>query len=361
MKKIIILLMLVTSVIQAQQITLRAFGDSANHWYNFTNNNSLISPAVNQQKYSDLSYIDISNNILYFQRANGGWMKNYDMTAILTPDQIDTLIATKSNVNTTFDNGCTYGHIEYLSGAYTITKDDRYKDACIRGINFILTAQYQNGGWSQNYPIQENYTQNITFNDGATIGIMKLFKDIRILLSYQKGLFLITQLQIKRQGIPTAWAQQYDEVSLTPSWGRSYEPPSICSDESCTILEFLMSIDNPSNEIINSVQFGMTWLGKTAISDIRVETFDALPLISEYKVKPITTDRRVVQKIGAQKMWSIFYRVSDDKLIFCDRDGSIKDSFSDLERERRVGYAWYTYKPLVTFRVYEVWQKKWLK
>ena len=45
-------------------------------------------------------------------------------------------------------------------------------------IEFILTAQYANGGWPQFYPLQKNYSRYITFNDDAMAGIMFLLKDI---------------------------------------------------------------------------------------------------------------------------------------------------------------------------------------
>src|SRR5665811_2154727 len=85
---------------------------------------------------------------------------------------------TKDQLNTTFDNSTTYTHIDYLAQVYTLTKKEKYKDACLKGINFVLSAQYPNGGWPQYFPLEENYSRRITFNDGAYIGIMEMLKKI---------------------------------------------------------------------------------------------------------------------------------------------------------------------------------------
>jgi len=101
------------------------------------------------------------------------------MQAILLPKQVDSLVRTKNQTHTTFDNSTTYTHIEYLAKAYSLTYIEKYKDACIKGISFVLDAQYANGGWPQYFPIEKgNYSRRITFNDGAYIGIMEMLKKI---------------------------------------------------------------------------------------------------------------------------------------------------------------------------------------
>ena len=100
------------------------------------------------------------------------------MRAVLTPKQINDVVKTKSNTHTTFDNATTYTHIYYLAQVYTETKIEKYKDACLKGIDFIFKAQYSNGGWPQYFPLEEGYSRHITFNDGAYMGIMNLLKKI---------------------------------------------------------------------------------------------------------------------------------------------------------------------------------------
>src|SRR5258707_686322 len=86
----------------------------------------------------------LKKKILLYQQPNGGWPKNYDMLAILSDDQKKRLADHKDADRTTFDNGSTYAQIEYLAKAYTLAGNNQYKDAALRGIHFILQAQYGN-------------------------------------------------------------------------------------------------------------------------------------------------------------------------------------------------------------------------
>lgn len=137
-------------MLQAQQTfnieNVSAFADSKHHWLDITDKDKVVSPLKDQQFYKPSDFREIADNILLYQQPNGGWAKNYDILAILTDDQKKALAQHKDEKHTTFDNGATYNHVEYLAKAYTITKDDRYKDAALRGLQFILKAQYDNGG-----------------------------------------------------------------------------------------------------------------------------------------------------------------------------------------------------------------------
>ncbi|MFX6717068.1 pectate lyase, partial [Acinetobacter baumannii] len=81
---------------------------------------------------------------------------------ILTPEQKSAVAAQKNVLNTTFDNGTCYTHIRALAIAYALVKDEQYKAAALRGLNYILEAQYANGGWPQYYPLENNYSRYIT-------------------------------------------------------------------------------------------------------------------------------------------------------------------------------------------------------
>jgi len=96
-------------------ISTNPFADGTNHWYNISDESNIVNPVPNQPKYPESEYTKIADNILYFQRDNGGWPKNYDMRAALTPEQINQVIETKSVYHTTFDNATTYTHIYYLA------------------------------------------------------------------------------------------------------------------------------------------------------------------------------------------------------------------------------------------------------
>lgn len=372
---VLALFSLVLTAQNNSEISTKPFTDGVNHWYNIPDKTNIVNPIPNQPTYEEWDYTKIADNIINFQRNNGGWPKNYDMKAILTPEQIKAVVSTKSDSHTTFDNATTYTHIYYLAQVYTATKTKKYKNACLKGIDFILEAQYANGGWPQYFPLEKGYSRHITFNDGAYIGVMNLLKKIitnnpnfafiddqtkaKVTTAYQKGIDCILNMQIKDQGKLTAWCQQHDEVTLLPAWARKFEPPSICNGESAEIVSFLMDIDNPNEKIITSIQSAVKWFSDSKIYNTRIETFNAPEFDSNYHAKPVSIDRRVVIDSTAAPIWTRYYELNSERPLFCDRDSKYLYSLAEVGRERRVGYAWYTYNPDKILKVYPKWQKKW--
>ena len=354
-------------------ISTKPFSDGVNHWYFINDKTNIVNAVPNQPKYDESEYTKIADNILYFQRDNGGWPKNYDMRAILTPEQINDVVKTKSVLHTTFDNSTTYTHIYYLAQVYTQTKIEKYKDVCLKGIDFILEAQYPNGGWPQYFPLEKGYSRHITFNDGAYMGIMNLLGKIvqndpnlsfvdsetknKVSIAYEKGIDCILKTQISDHGKLTAWCQQHDEITLLPAWARKFEPPSVSNAESVDIVLFLMKIENPSEQIIRSVQGAIKWFSDSKIYNTRVETFQAPEFDSKYK--KVTDDRRVVIDSTAPPIWTRYYELGTGRPLFCDRDSVYLYSLAEVSRERRSGYAWYTYNPEKALKKYPEWQKKW--
>src|SRR5258706_13107533 len=124
-----------------QSIDLGIFSDASNHWYAIPDKGTVIFPRPGHPRYTANDVAAIADNILLYQKDNGGWPKNYDMQAILTSEQKDSLVKDKHVLNTTFDNRSTYSHIACLANIYTVTKIEKYKEAALKGLDFILSAQ----------------------------------------------------------------------------------------------------------------------------------------------------------------------------------------------------------------------------
>jgi PelA/Pel-15E family pectate lyase len=354
------------------EIDTNDFYNSKHHWYDIYEKKNVINPEPNQPRYKPTQIKEIADNVLLYQRDNGGWPKNYDMQAILTKEQEEKLIEAKSVPYTTFDNCTTYSHIKYLAKAYEITKDKRYKDAALGGIDFVLSAQYLNGGWPQYFPLQSNYSKHITFNDNVMPGIMAMLKDIldnkpyysfvdagrrgKIKIAFDKGLDCILKCQIIDDGKLTGWCQQHDANSLRPAWARAYEPPSICNREGANVVLFLMSIDKPGKEVINSVQAAVKWFEDSEITGTRVEEFNTPPFQTPLRL--LKTDWKVVEDKNAPPIWTRFYELGTHKPLFSNRQSELLYSMAEVDRERRA-YGWYTYEPQKVLDEYPAWQKKW--
>lgn len=356
---------------KAIKIDTEAFGDNSRHWYGIAEPSNIINPKLNQLKYKSTDIKQVADNILLYQKNNGGWPKNYDVMAVLTPTQKDSLAQAKNELNTTFDNGTTYTHITCLAEVFTVTKAEKYKIAALKGLDFIISAQYANGGWPQYYPLENNYSRHITYNDGVFEGIMQVLKSVvdhdptytfvnqqrrqKLQSAYQKGLNCIIKTQIIDNGIPTAWCQQHDEITLQPAWARAFEPPSICNGESADLVLFLMSIDHPKPEIIQVIKTAVAWFKTSAIQNTRVKTVQAPTMQTKFRVSK--TDKVVETDPIAPQIWTRYYELKTHKPLFCNRDSKVVYSLAEVDRERRDGYGWYTYSPQKVLNAYPAWEK----
>ena len=358
---------------QYEPIDISQFYNSAHHWYDINADDNIIEPKKDQPRYKPNQIREIAENILLYQKNNGGWPKNYDMLAILNDEQKDSLLAAKNIFNTTFDNWTTHPQVEYLAQTFLQTRENKYQQACLKGIYFILSVQYPNGGWPQYFPDTSGYRKYITFNDGVMAGIMTVLKNIlekepqysfvkdgslkEIKEAYEKGLACILNCQIKSNGRLTAWGQQHDNIDLRPQWARAFEPSAICNGESVDVVLFLMSIENPSEKIINSVQSTVRWFEDSKIMGIRIETKRVEPV--EYRWSTISIDRVVVEDPEAKPIWTRYYELDTERPLFCNRDSKVVYSLAEVHHERRGGFTWYTYDPQTVLDKYPAWQNKW--
>lgn len=353
-------------------IDVSGFRDSEYHWKDITDHEQVIVPNKDQQSYQPAEVREIANNILLYQQPNGGWPKNYDMLAMLTDAQKQVLRKHKDSNRTTFDNGATYSQVEYLVKAYSKTSDSEYKKAALRGINFMLDAQYNNGGWPQFYPDVKGYRKYITFNDGAMIGVMTVlhhivqndsyysFVDVatrkKVAQAFAKGIDCILKCQIIENGQLTVWCQQHDNIDFSPRNARTFELASKASEESTQIIELLMSIDLPGPEIINAVKSAVSWFKQVEIKGIIIKTITDTEEV--YKFHATNLDKIVMQDSSAKPIWTRYYELETNRPFFANRDGKKVYQLADVSRERRTGYAWYGYWPQKMLNVeYPGWIK----
>lgn len=358
--------------VKNKRIDISGFYDSAHHWWDITDSEQVFLHLPDQKRYNPTQVKEIADNILLYQQKNGGWPKNYDMLAILTKKQKKILSEGRDSLNTTFDNGATYSQVEYLAKAYGITKNKKYSNAAIKGIKYILKAQYPNGGWPQFYPDTSGYRKYITFNDNAMIGVMNLLHEIvldkpyfsfvsvklrqEVKNAFEKGIQCILECQIKEHGVLTVWCQQHDNIDFRPRGARTFELPSKCGEESADIVLFLMSIKHPTKVIINSVQCAVDWFKKSRIFGIRLKTIPSTHVV--YKYHATDSDRVVIKDPKAPPIWARFYQLGTNRVFFANRNRKPVYKFSDVDRERRTGYTWYTYEPQKVLDEYPRWLKR---
>ncbi len=325
---------------------------------------------------SNNAYDTIAENMLLYQRSNGGWPKQFnkekvDYKHVLLPSELSELKkGYDEGIDATIDNNATTKEIKYLAKIYKSTRDKRFLDAAEKGVDYLLKAQYLNGGWPQYYPDFSSYRSEVTYNDNAMINVLDVLVDIlegnhdldvispsyfnRCTLAMQRGIGCILKTQVKQGDKLTVWCAQYDAKTLLPAKARAYELPSLSGQESVGILRFLMRFENPGKEIIAAVQGGIEWFNKVKITGYKFKE------IANDKT-PTGKDKALVTEPG-NVTWARFYELDTNEPFFCGRDGVKKKKLEEVEFERRVGYAWYNESPAKLLNIeYPKWAAKWIK
>ena len=299
-----------------------------------------------EEWFATVEALRIADLVLLYQRNSGGWPKNIDMAKPISEDDRARLAADKKETDSTIDNGATFTQLSYLARVYTAQRQERHRESFLKGLDFLLKAQYPNGGWPQFYPDVSGYYKHITFNDNAMIGVMKLLRDVAAskppyefvdearrasaAKAVDKGIDVILKTQVIVNGKRTVWCAQHDAVTLAPAAARKYEVVSLSGGESVEIVRFLMSIKNPSPAIIEAIDSAVKWFEQSQLKD--------------REGKPV---------------WARFYEIGTNRPIFVGRDGVVKYDVTQIDEERRTGYAWYVDGPAKLLNTdYPAWVKK---
>lgn len=315
----------------------------------------------------------IAENVMVYQKNIGGWEKNiYELHQPLSATQRAQLIAGKTNgQGCTIDNGAVYYELTYLSRVYGAISNEPLKTDIYNSfelaIEYLLRAQYTNGGWPQFYPYRGGYSDDITYNDDAMVNVLEMIYNVatknntftfklndemaaKAQAAYNKGIECILKTQYIQNGLLTSWCAQHDYETLEPSDARSYELASLSGQESEGILNLLMSIDEPSEAIKRAIFMGARWYDDVKITGQRLEDF--------YNSALQENDKRIVQDPNAPDMWARFYTLEDNTPFFCSRDGIKRYSIAEISHERRNGYSWYSTSGGAVKSSYGTWTRR---
>lgn len=310
----------------------------------------------------------IADSVLLYQRKTGGWPKNIDMAVPLSPEESARIASEKSLTDSTIDNNSTTTQILFLARVFEGAQRNSLREGILKGVGFLLDAQYPNGGWPQYYPLRSDYSRQITFNDDAVVHVMNLLGDVaagrypfawadsslraRSARAVEQGIQVILAAQIRVNGALTAWCAQHDAKTLLPCKARSYELPSISGSESIGVVRLLMAIERPSPEVVAAIEAAVKWFRASAITGWRLDR------ISDPS-KPRGFDYVLLPAPAAPPLWARFYDVRTNAPMFVGRDGVVKARLSDIEYERRTGYSYLgPYAVGLLEAEYPAWKKR---
>lgn len=288
----------------------------------------------------------IADSVIQYQSPQGGWPKSTNLARPpQSPEDVPPPGGGRAN---SLDNDATTVPMQFLARVAHETGDAKYRNAFLRGVDYLLAAQYPNGGWPQFWPLRKGYHSHITFNDGSMVRALEVLRDVangeapydfvdaeRLDLAAQSvasGIDCILNTQIKQHGKPTAWCAQHDAQTLEPAWARAYEPPSLSGAESVGIIRFLMSIDEPSEEVLRSVEGAVAWLRSVQMEGWRV----ALIRNSDGR-----RERKLIADSDAPPLWARFYELDTNRPLYVDRDSVFRYNYDEISYERRSGYSYH--------------------
>lgn len=312
----------------------------------------------------------IGDQILLYQRVTGGWPKNTDMVRPLNEREQRKLAEQKNRTDdSTIDNSATTSQMVFLARLYQATDEERFREGFRRGLDYLLSGQYENGGWPQFWPNPDGYQVHITYNDDAIVNILKLFDDIRNLRtpyegdlmdkatvkqvdkSFKKAIECILKCQMTIDGRLTVWCQQHDRNTYEPASARAYELPSYCTQESASIVRLLMSIPNPDKRLKQAVHAAMQWFDDHKLTGVKV-------VRTGWRTGEKRDVKLVEDPVAKSPLWGRFYDFEYGEPYVCDRDGIMRRSLDQIGLERRTGYSWYGSRPAELYPLYEVWAEK---
>ncbi len=331
-----------------------------------------VATQMPDQWYSTADAQRVAETVLFCQQDNGGWQKNKPYHLPLTKQDSSKIIESRSGVGSTIDNGATTTEMIFLAKMYTAGADERYAKAFSKAIDFLLEAQYKNGGWPQFYPFRDgksvSYASHITYNDNAMVNVLRLLREVaasakpfntipvdaakkeKIQKAYSKGIECILNTQIKKNKQLTVWCAQHDEFTLAPANARTYELASFSGAESVGIVQLLMEIEHPSPEIIAAVTSAVKWMDAHKITGVKLVNQPG----ADGKKNVV-----LVEDATAVPLLARFYDLDTEKPFFCDRDGIKKPTLAEIGSERRNGYSWYYDNFESLQKQYNKWLAKW--
>ena len=175
------------------------------------------------------------------------------------------------------------GPARFLMNLYLATLDPRYKQAVDKALSFVLISQFANGAWPQRFPLHDGYTSYYTFNDEVIPGNIDLLLeayeklgDVKYREAALRGMdfVMLSQLSPPQAG----WCQQFSH-DMKPAKARNYEPAAV--EPGVTVrcirdLETYCGITGEKKYLLG-IPDAIAWLEASVINRDKNKTYEGRP------------------------------------------------------------------------------------
>lgn len=270
---------------------------------------------------------DVGRALAWGQRAEGGWDHRVDVSH-LSPESAE---PDRRSGHCTFDDDISQAPARFL-----MNLDEEIDEPWLTGsiqlaLDFVRTAQFDNGAWPQWSPLRGGYHDYYTFNDNAINDCIRVMLEAHrrygrpeALDSARRGGEFIIASQ--RPAPQPGWAQQYSH-DMEPARARRFEPPGICSAVTARNIRTLVDLylHTGDETFLEPIPAAIDWLDRSRLAPDQfspVEVGD-----------PQDRDRPV---------WARLYEVGTNKPIYGDRtDGpAVIYDVNQVSRRELTSYGW---------------------
>ena len=222
----------------------------------------------------------VADALMVAQHASGGWNYVYDFAGESSLDEWYQSVGHNAwrleefhmhPDNATFDDACSAEATQFLMRLQLTRPNVDLSAALGKALGFVQRSQYPNGGWPQRYPIVQDYTRFITFNDDVLGENMKTllmahaaWGQPHVLDNLRAAMDCVVQTQ--QPGPQPGWGLQHD-LDGRPAAARSFEPAAFATHTTAANIGLLITFHRLTGDAryTRRVPEALDWLEKLAL------------------------------------------------------------------------------------------------
>ncbi len=296
--------------------------------------------ATGDQYYYDAACV-VANALVRVQLPCGGWNYCFDMAgegalkdwyAAMRQYKWPAQEFMHYYGNATFDDQASAKACEFILRMYLEKNDPRYKQSLDKAIDFVLAAQYPNGGWPQRFPLSyehpymgfPDYSSFITLNDGAMQSIIEFLincydalGDQRLIDPIYRGMHCVRSMQYASPN--AGWGLQYTVTDLKLATARPFEPAALAASGTQSGIEMMMKFYTLTGDkrFLEGIPAALTYLESIEVDDETValakRKLGPGDILCPTFIDPVTREAFFLKRVG-ESLWTGSYAKSDIKL-----------------------------------------------